>query len=291
MRIEQLACFEAVARHLSYTRAADELHITQPNASQQVHALEKELGFPLLKWNGANVALTEAGKAYYAEAAKVLETLVQAQVRGREIDEGSFGTLTVGVFGSSQSEDLLPLMAFKKRHPQVRLFFQRASSDLSTRQMLEGKYDLCFMRIDPYLDDRLEAHGKRTDRCYLIVHSTDPHASQGSITRAELASYRLIFASPDRSFTVPSAQPHDAAMSELSENIIFAEDQDMAWFLMRMGFGAQVVPKSVLHFVQSDLRALEIVEPPYEATLAWVCSKENGNPTLGLFLAELDKRS
>ena len=59
--LRQLKVFEAVARHLSFSRAAEELHLTQPAVSMQVHSLEEEAGLPLTEQIGKKVYLTAAG--------------------------------------------------------------------------------------------------------------------------------------------------------------------------------------------------------------------------------------
>ena len=64
--LRQLQIFEAVVRHLSYTRAAEELHLTQPAVSMQVRQLEEELGLPLFEKLGRGIALTEAQREIFA---------------------------------------------------------------------------------------------------------------------------------------------------------------------------------------------------------------------------------
>jgi LysR family transcriptional regulator, low CO2-responsive transcriptional regulator len=63
--LRQLKVFEAVARHLSYTRAAEELHLSQPAVSMQVRQLEEEAGLPLFERLGNRIVLTEAGREVY----------------------------------------------------------------------------------------------------------------------------------------------------------------------------------------------------------------------------------
>ncbi|MGB5726579.1 MAG: LysR family transcriptional regulator, partial [Thiogranum sp.] len=63
--LRQLRVFEAVARHLSYTRAAEELHLSQPAVSMQIRQLEDNLGLPLFERVGKKVYITEAGQEMY----------------------------------------------------------------------------------------------------------------------------------------------------------------------------------------------------------------------------------
>ncbi|HWM05976.1 MAG TPA: LysR family transcriptional regulator [Actinophytocola sp.] len=75
MEIRQLMCVEAVSRHRHFTRAAEELHVTQSVLSHQIRQLERELGTPLFERTSRRVAVTEAGRAVAARARRVLAEL------------------------------------------------------------------------------------------------------------------------------------------------------------------------------------------------------------------------
>ena len=65
LTLRQLKVFESVARHLSYSRAADELHLTQPAVSMQIKQLESNISLPLFEQLGKRIYLTEAGRELY----------------------------------------------------------------------------------------------------------------------------------------------------------------------------------------------------------------------------------
>jgi DNA-binding transcriptional LysR family regulator len=73
MELRHLRYFKAIASELHVTRAAETLGVAQPALTQQVRALEAELGVALLRRVGRNIALTEAGQVFFAEASAVLE--------------------------------------------------------------------------------------------------------------------------------------------------------------------------------------------------------------------------
>jgi len=75
MSLRQLQVFEAVARRLSFTRAAEELFLSQPTVSMQIKKLETEIGVPLTEQIGKKIGLTEAGNALYLASQDVLRTL------------------------------------------------------------------------------------------------------------------------------------------------------------------------------------------------------------------------
>ena len=77
--IRQLQVFESVARHLSYTRAAEELHLTQPAVSMQVKQLEESIGLPLFEQIGKKIYRTEAGEIMLGHALTIHEHLTIAK--------------------------------------------------------------------------------------------------------------------------------------------------------------------------------------------------------------------
>jgi LysR family transcriptional regulator, glycine cleavage system transcriptional activator len=120
--LNALRAFEAAARHLSFSRAADELHVTPAAISHQIRALEEELGVPLFRRLTRAVRLTEAGQAAYPALREAFERLHEAVERAR--GPASSGLLTVSVAPSFASEWLLPrLDRFRAAHPglEVRL--------------------------------------------------------------------------------------------------------------------------------------------------------------------------
>src|SRR5574343_1678507 len=95
MELRHLRYFKAVAELLNFSRAAEQLRVTQPALSRQIRALEEELGATLLDRNHARVLLTDAGRAYYTHTCKILAQVDMAAEAVKEVNEGSGGELIV----------------------------------------------------------------------------------------------------------------------------------------------------------------------------------------------------
>lgn len=114
--LDLLRGFEAAARHLSFTRAADELHLTQSAVSRQIKALEDALGVPLFKRQHRALLLTEAGQLLYRAVSEALRRIAEAAAQLRAPSR----TLTVSTTISFASLWLVPrLPAFRLQHPGI----------------------------------------------------------------------------------------------------------------------------------------------------------------------------
>lgn len=144
----RLRVFGAVARHLSFTRAAQELFISQPAVTKHIHELEKQYGQRLLVRRGNRVELTEAGHLLQAHAAAVAAAAQQLQesLHALRDPEEAAGRLRLGA-STTLSQYVLPgiLPAFQQRHPNVELTLYNANSEHIAEALLRGDLDLGFV--------------------------------------------------------------------------------------------------------------------------------------------------
>jgi LysR family transcriptional regulator, glycine cleavage system transcriptional activator len=116
--LNALRAFEAAARHLSFTRAAQELNVTQAAISHQVKSLETHLGFALFRRLNRSLLLTDAGQSLFPPVGDALDGIDQAV---RRLDTGdAAGVLTVSCLHSFAATWLVPrLVRFRDRHPEI----------------------------------------------------------------------------------------------------------------------------------------------------------------------------
>ena len=116
--LNALRAFEAAARHLSFTRAAQELNVTQAAVSHQVKALEARLGLALFRRRNRALVLTEAGQAYLPPVRDAFDAIAQATRRLEARRSG--GVLTVSTMDSFAAAWLVPRLGrFRAAHPDV----------------------------------------------------------------------------------------------------------------------------------------------------------------------------
>lgn len=148
MELRHLRYFIAVAEELSFSRAADRLHIAQPPLSQQIRQFEDELGVRLFSRTRRRVQLTQAGQAVLAQARRVaLEAESVARVARRFV-AGEIGNLKVG-FSSSAAYAIMPaiLRAFRIRFPEVSMVLEERSTEEQIARLAAHELDVGFVRL------------------------------------------------------------------------------------------------------------------------------------------------
>jgi len=149
LTLRQLKIFEAVARHLSFSRAADELHLTQPAVSMQVRSLEEAAGLPLTEQVGKRVFLTEAGVELARHARVIAEQLREAEEALLAMKGLRGGRLNIGVVSTAKYFAPRLLTAFRQAHPDVELRLGVNNRGEIVRQLVDNDIDLAIMGRPP----------------------------------------------------------------------------------------------------------------------------------------------
>ncbi len=145
--LRRLSYFIAVAEELHFGRAAARLHVAQPSLSQQIRALEKELGVELLRRDHRSVELTRAGAALLREGRRALTQAQRAQDAARAAGHGFAGSVVVGFMGSAGRHHLPPVVrAFRNGHPAVTIEIRELTLPDTNRAIRDGTVDLAFIR-------------------------------------------------------------------------------------------------------------------------------------------------
>jgi DNA-binding transcriptional LysR family regulator len=147
--LRQLKVFESVARHLSFSRAAEELHLTQPAVSMQVKQLEEQAGLPLTEMVGKKVYLTEAGEEVARHARRLAQQLREAGEALDAIKGVRGGRLSIGVISTAKYFAPHLLAEFRRRQPGIGLQLGVYNRQTVVRKLAENEIDLAIMGQPP----------------------------------------------------------------------------------------------------------------------------------------------
>ncbi|MFY8272777.1 transcriptional regulator GcvA [Pseudoalteromonas sp. SSDWG2] len=131
--LNSLKAFEAAARHLSFTKAAEELYVTQAAVSHQIKSLEEHLGLKLFLRKNRSLLLTEEGQGYFLDIKEIFSQLVDAT--DRLLARGAKGSLTVSLTPSFAIQWLVPrLSLFHEQHPDIDVRIKAQDQDENSLQ-------------------------------------------------------------------------------------------------------------------------------------------------------------
>lgn len=193
MNLTQLQTFCRVAETQNFTRAAELLGMTQPAVTQQVRALEEEIGQALFDRIGRSVQLTQAGELLYGYARRITGLVGEARSALLDLQGSGRGRLRLGA-GLMLSIFMLPalLRPYRAAHPGVEITVSTGSTREVMHLLLSGEVDLAVVTgADP--DDRLVIARLYDDEMVLVAHPGHPYAQKRVIDPGELRGEPFIF--------------------------------------------------------------------------------------------------
>lgn len=290
MELRHLNYFVAVAEELSFSRAADRLHIAQPSLSQQIRNLERELGVTLFRRTKRRVELSAPGEALLNEARDILHRAEQARELVRRVASGQVGRLTIGFVGSA-IYDVLPalLRAFEERHPDVQVVL--ASPALTTFQIAaleSGQTDLALLR-PPVRSRKLRTLTVRREVFLVALPEHHRLAHRSQVSMHDLAGEAFVTL-PVRLESVLLAETIALCQRWGFRPRVRQEatDLDTVLRLVAAGMGVALVPSSV---AEARIRALVLRplrerSPSLETCLAWRAADESATVQAFITLAQ-----
>ena len=147
--LRQLKVFEAVARHLNYTRAAEEFFLSQPAVSMQVKQLEEQLGLALFEQLGKRIHLTEAGQEVLVYARTITQQLDEMEAVLNRMKGMQGGRLRISVATTANYFIPTLLGTFSRRYPEVTVSLDVTNRETLLRQLTENIVDLVIMGQPP----------------------------------------------------------------------------------------------------------------------------------------------
>ena len=193
--LQQMRLFEAVARLRSYTRAAEELHLTQPAVHIQVKRLEESMGLPLIEAVGKKLLLTHAGEQVHAATIAVMARLEDLNVTLAHMKGKVGGPLRIAAVTSA--EFFMPhfLGQFLRDHPEVQPLLKVANREQVIKRLTASEDDFVIMgqvpdgmalAVNPFMDNLLVP----------IAHPAHPLAQRRRIPLEALAQERFLMREP-----------------------------------------------------------------------------------------------
>jgi len=191
LTLQQLKLFESVSRLGSYTRAAEEMFLTQPAVSIQIKRLEEQVGMALFEKVGKKIFPTPAGKAMYAASLDILRRVDDLKNTIEELKGVVKGPLQLSVVTTAKY--FLPnlLGVFLQQYPEVEPKLKFTNRARVIERLMNNDDDFVVMGQIPQ-DDNLEARPFLTNILGIVAPANHPLANKKNISLKEIASQRFL---------------------------------------------------------------------------------------------------
>ena len=271
LSLRRVAYFVAVAEELSFGRAAERLHVTQPVLSRQIALLERELGVTLFERSSRGTALSPAGRELLSDAEAMLQSALALQRRGRQAARGT-QRLVVGFMPGLLATPIL--QGLRATYPDLEVSTVRTSWDDQVETILDGRVDLGLVRL-PVPSRGMTIRPLFAERRLAVLPRSHRLAAQTELDIDALAELDLL-QSPDavpewrdarrrRGLPVPAdgSYPHDVEV-KLEQ--------------VALGLGVAFLPASTAAFyTRPDVVAREIGGlGSSEVGMAWAAHRRTG---------------
>ncbi|MFJ5927343.1 LysR family transcriptional regulator [Kitasatospora sp. NPDC092948] len=288
MELRHLRTFEAVARTLSVTQAARELHYAQSSVSDQIQALERELGIELINRSQRRIRLTAQGEVLSSYTERILTLLEEARFAvSRPATELALGALeTLGRY-------LLPqvLSYYRELHPETKVRVSQDNRGELYQSVRRGDLDLCLTFGTPPVDAGLRAETLTEEPLVIIVPPGHPLAARGRADLAELAAEPFLATQRGCGFR----EMYDGAFGAMPAKEPVAEVDSIGTLgaCVAAGMGCALLPLvSVRSQVdRGEVALVEIGDTDLRAaiTMTWL-ERNSANPNLLGFQSAIRKQ-
>jgi len=258
MELHQLRYFCAVAETGSFSRAAEQSHVSQPSLSQQILKLEDELGARLFDRLGRSVRLTELGKRFLPRAHAVLRELEAAKGDITEGKEFIGGPVSVGVI-PTVGPYFLPgrLTAFSRKFNQVRLTVVEEITPILLDRLRAGTIDVAILAL-PLRGHEFDTFPLLTERLFAVLPQKHERATRASLTLKDLRGEPFLLLREGHCFRDTAVAACDRA--RLHPQIVFESGQFSSLLSMvGAGMGVSIVPEMAME-KKSQCRYVRIAD-------------------------------
>lgn len=198
MKLQQLRYFAAVYEQGSFSSAAERVNATQSGLSMHVSQIEKRYNVNLFERSSSGVMPTEAGRAFYKEAIKVLAAARQAENRLQTLSNSVVGHVHVGLMPTFTRAVLASvLLRFSQEYPEVRLSIAEAYSGALAQEVAEGELDFAVVPTSFDLAETLISKSMGTDvECLVCAAGRHIPRRRGGVMLSRMDPLRLIQPGP-----------------------------------------------------------------------------------------------
>lgn len=291
MTIAQVKYFVTVAKCLSFTKAAEQLFISQPALSRHIRNMEEELNIQLFVRTNNGIRLTPAGSSLYIGMSDMYNNYIEMVQKAEKIQKGLDGSLKIGVLDQTNVADFMPVIYqyFHEKHPSVDLWFQDGSFEFLVSELYAGRLDLIFtLKFEIERKDSIIYQYVSHSKDHIVMSKYHPLAQKEHITLDDVKDETFVMISEeDNPESAPlifeicrehGFVPQVHYASTLAEQILWIE----------VGMGVSILDSRTSLKMNPDVKFYEI-ESNWDPSLVVAWNQNNYNPLISVFLKKMNE--
>lgn len=259
MEVDQLRYFLRVAERGNFTRAAEELHLSQPALSRSIQKLEEELGQPVFERKTRSVALTDAGTLLQARARQILALI--EDTKAEISDDGRSGQIRIGAIPTIAPYFLPDLLRqFSNEFPAASIIVQEDTTDHLLKRCTQGEIDLAILAL-PVPAKYLEVEELFQEELLLVLPPDHPLVSKPQIRLNDIKSLPFVLLDEAHCLSdnivsfCRQRSVHPVAVEQTSQLAMVQE-------LVSLSHGISMIPQMARKLDQSDRRVYRSMSNP-----------------------------
>jgi DNA-binding transcriptional LysR family regulator len=270
MEFQQLRVFRSVARSGGFTRASEQLGLSQSTVSQHIKQLEDELGSSLFLRSGKKIYISEAGKVLLIYADRIFTECKNAEMAVRELSAMKRGTIRLGAGATTLTYQLPKVLGeYKRRYPDIELIVTTGTTESLLHQVSAQTIDLAIVMQIPDNPSNLTITPLESEELVVIVNAEHALARKSSLDPTDMAT--LPFILYERQSVMQKLVESFFIRMKISPRILMElENIEAIKSLVSAGLGASVVPLCSVGQSPPDsmFRVLRVKSFPLERNLA-----------------------
>lgn len=241
MDLHQLRVFQSAIKSGGFTRAGEQLHLSQSTVSQHIKGLEEELGCPLFLRVGKRVLVTEAGNVLLQYAERIFRDLKNAEMAVREMNTLKRGTVRLGV-GPTTLTYRLPriLRDYTRRFPQIELIVLAGTTEFLLDAIRSQHLDLAIV-MSTAAQAGLKSTPLGREELVIVLNSKHPLAWKRTLDPGDLASLRFILYEKKTAMQM-LIERYFESLAVSPTITMEVENNEAIKSLVRAGLGASILP-------------------------------------------------
>lgn len=291
MDINRLYEFLVLSKYLNYSKAANQLYLTQPVLSRHIHDLEKLIGAPLLIRDTHNVRLTPIGELFTIEAGEIIAKYEEALERVQNATKSVNGVLEIGFLEAAVKPFLSKfILKFSEDFPNIKLDFCSQGLDEIITNINNDSIDIGFVTHVNYQSfNGLESKNILRDKLNVVLSKNNPLSKKPKLSVKDLSGEPMISLSRDSN---PIAHEfHKGLFKKYNSDYNVVKEVpnvETSFFFVSLNKGGFIMPSHLIGLA-SDLAVIELADDDCYIDLNLIWKKNNPNPATLIFGNEFFK--